>query len=419
MREAFLRGLHKDPNVFNHSPIKMLPTYLSVVPNGTEVGKFISIDLGGSNFRFFAINIIDGNLSSKALHYPVLEIAMTGDRDDLFDFMAKCIKESLIKLEINVKIIEFLGFTFSFPVKQLALNSGIATYFTKGFCTKNVVGHDVVALMTSACKKLELKILDYVLINDTTGTLLCGAFENPDTIIGIINGTGTNACYIENIDKVKKYESANSVKQLLINTEWGSFGEDGGLNSILTKFDINNDSQSINSGKQILEKLCSGMYLGEIARLIFISFENTLILFVQEIPEELKIKNSFPTSYISKSYDKNEFIKCFKETYHYDLNDIEYHNIAYVCDIVSYRSACLSAIGLAAIIQKMGVKRGTIAGDGSMFKLHPRFLKYVEQVLTCLVDGQFTILLVEDGSGKGAALAACVASSNKHNSTLH
>ncbi|KAF0990348.1 hypothetical protein HZS_5390, partial [Henneguya salminicola] len=366
MREAFLRGLHCDPKVFKHSPIKMLPTYLSVVPDGTEVGKFMAIDLGGTNFRFYVINVIEGKLTSNAFYFPVPDKAMSGDGNDLFDFMAKCIEECLIKIEMNLKVIEFLGFTFSFPVNQVALNSGTLIKWTKGFCAKNVVGHDVVAMIRAACNKLSLKILDYVLINDTTGTLLCGAFENPDTVIGIINGTGTNACYIENIYQVKKYEDSKPVKQILINTEWGAFGEGGALNCILTEFDLENDSQSINSGKQIFEKLMSGMYLGEIARLIFVHLGNTSKLFVNGIPENLKIKNSFTTSYVSKSYHKEEFLKSFKETFKYDLNESEYLDIAYICDVVSYRSACLTAVGLAAIIEKIKITKGTISADGSI-----------------------------------------------------
>ena len=42
-----------------------------------------------------------------------------------------------------------------------------------------------------------------VLINDTVGTLMSCAYSEPDTAIGLILGTGTNACYIESIDRIR------------------------------------------------------------------------------------------------------------------------------------------------------------------------------------------------------------------------
>ncbi|KAF0987741.1 hypothetical protein HZS_3709, partial [Henneguya salminicola] len=246
----------------------MLPTYLSHVHGKVKVGRYTAIDLGGTNFRFFILDILDGKLTSKAFYYPIPEKAMTGDGDDLFDFMAKSIEDSLIKMETKNKEIDYLGFSFSFPFKQLALNKGLLMQWTKGFSTKNVVGKEIVSLLDHACRKLNLKVLDYALINDATGTLLCGAFENQDTVIGIINGTGFNACYVEDVRKIKKNRNNTSHKKVLINTEFAAFGEAGGLNSILTEFDLENDGKSMNPGKHIYEKTISGLYLGEIVRLI-------------------------------------------------------------------------------------------------------------------------------------------------------
>ena len=56
--------------------------------------------------------------------------------------------------------------------------------------------------------------------------------------------------------------------KVLINTEWGAFGNSGALDFILTDFDRDVDKNSVNPTKQIFEKLISGMYMGEIARLV-------------------------------------------------------------------------------------------------------------------------------------------------------
>lgn len=39
--------------------------------------------------------------------------------------------------------------------------------------------------------------------------------------------------------------------KMIINTEWGAFGDDGAMNSIRTSFDDEVDRASINPGKQL------------------------------------------------------------------------------------------------------------------------------------------------------------------------
>ena len=43
------------------------------------------------------------------------------------------------------------------------------------------------------------------LVNDTTGTMMSRALEDSDCKIGLILGTGTNACYMESLDAVGKW----------------------------------------------------------------------------------------------------------------------------------------------------------------------------------------------------------------------
>ena len=40
------------------------------------------------------------------------------------------------------------------------------------------------------------------ILNDTTGCLMSCAWKNPKCRIGLIIGTGTNACYLEDMDNV-------------------------------------------------------------------------------------------------------------------------------------------------------------------------------------------------------------------------
>ncbi len=44
-------------------------------------------------------------------------------------------------------------------------------------------------------------------MNDTVGTMAGGRYFDPDVMIGIILGTGTNACYFERADNVHKLQN--------------------------------------------------------------------------------------------------------------------------------------------------------------------------------------------------------------------
>ena len=76
------------------------------------------------------------------------------------------------------------------------------------------------------------------LLNDTTGTQMAVGIHDPDCYVGVILGTGTNACYLEDLKAVKKHKGeSNGHTHVIINTEWGAFGDDGSLEKWRTSFD--------------------------------------------------------------------------------------------------------------------------------------------------------------------------------------
>lgn len=52
----------------------------------------------------------------------------------------------------------------------------------------------------------DTKVKVMAILNDTTGTLVQGSTLDSDTAIGLILGTGSNACYLENADRVEHWE---------------------------------------------------------------------------------------------------------------------------------------------------------------------------------------------------------------------
>ena len=75
--------------------------------------------------------------------------------------------------------------------------------FRKGFKCSGVEGQDVVKLLKKAISKRgDIRVDVSAILNDTTGCLMSCAWKNPKCRIGLIIGTGTNACYLEDMDKV-------------------------------------------------------------------------------------------------------------------------------------------------------------------------------------------------------------------------
>ena len=90
------------------------------------------------------------------------------------------------------------------------------------------------------------------LVNDTTGTMMSCALDNPNVSAALILGTGTNACYMETLDNIGKWtEEHNEPKQVIINTEWGAFGDNGSWHYLRTKYDEQVDKDSLNPGMQL------------------------------------------------------------------------------------------------------------------------------------------------------------------------
>lgn len=82
-----------------------------------------------------------------------------------------------------------------------------------------------------------------------------------------------------------------------------------------------------------------------------------------------------------------------------------------ICSLISGRSALLLAICVAEIVSRIDKVEQTVAVDGSVFKHH---LKMRDQLAThverMVKDKNVKLMLAEDGSGKGAAFLAAIAS---------
>ncbi|KAJ8317565.1 hypothetical protein KUTeg_005469 [Tegillarca granosa] len=139
-----------------------------------------------------------------------------------------------------------LGFTFSFPCRQEGLAKARLSKWTKGFRCEGVVGEDICYLLHEALKRRNIKGVEVIaVVNDAVGTLMSTAHGDRNCEIGLILGK-YNMFYFPLIENI-----CISTYNVLINTEWGAFGDNGCLDFIRTEYDRELDTFSVNPGKQM------------------------------------------------------------------------------------------------------------------------------------------------------------------------
>ena len=414
------KGLSKETNP--QATVKMLPSFAKL-PSGMETGSFMALDLGGTNFRVLLITITssdDGQaIDMDSQIYKVPEDIMVSDGEDLFDHIASCMADFLRVIGMENETFD-VGFTFSFPCTQHSINSASLISWTKGFHCKNVEGRDVVQLLDAAIKKRgEINVNVVAIVNDTVGTLVSCAFAEPDTKIGLIVGTGSNACYLEKKSNIELIDDNEG--DMIVNMEWGAFGDDGALDEYRAEYDQLVDDASLNSGKQKFEKMISGMYLGEIVRLCLCKLTEQSVIFRGVMPEVLSKRGCFQSSFVSDVENAIEEGMLAVQNVLASLGICQARGsdcavVVRVCQAVSNRAANLCSVGIAAVARKIKSNYPeenklimTCGVDGTLYKKHPTFSKKVFTKVQQLVmdyDIDVHFVLSYDGSGKGAALVA-------------
>jgi hexokinase len=390
------------------SSLKMIPSFVRR-PRGTERGNFLALDLGGTNIRVLSV-ALDGRGGAAMMavsRFVIPHEVMTGDGDKLFDFIADCIQSFFMEHLVDRRQDYGLAFTFSFPVDQRAVASGKLISWTKGFTAPGAEGRDVVVLLSEALQRKGMDFIHIVaLANDTVGTLVAGSYADPACDMGVILGTGTNACYPEAIGRILKYRGGSNATEMIVNMEWGGFDK---LN--MNVYDHLLDTASHNAGRQHLEKMVSGMYLGELARLVIVEMIEKGMLFKKQDLRAFS-RQALTTEHLSLMARGHDFFDEFGLT---DVPASDSETIMDISRMITARSARIAAAAIAAVVAWMdaGVESNhTVAVDGALFEKHPGY----QVDMTDMLHGIFgdraqkiKLALVRDGSGIGSAIIGAVA----------
>ncbi|KAF4945971.1 hypothetical protein FGADI_11544 [Fusarium gaditjirri] len=349
-----------------------IPSFVTQIPSGREKGLFLAVDLGGTNCRVCAVTLHGDSTFDvfQRKHLVPHDIRVHSSHKPLFHFIALKIQELVRENTSNGSSESSnsrfnLGFTFSFTCEQTDISSGTLVHWDKGWDIPGALGQDPCALLQEAINEISLPVRVCVLANDAVGTLLTRAYTSKtknSTVASIILGTGTNAAYIERMSNILRLDTtadrtrpSKSQGIMVINTEWGSW--DDGLKVLpQTRFDKLVDESSSDPGCGLLEKMVSGMYLGELLRLSLL-----------ELMRNGALDMSFPDGspvYINMGIE-SAFLSNIAETPENSLSVLSYitdtlvatgvtsrdlQTIQLLATVIVKRSARLVGAGLAAIL---------------------------------------------------------------------
>lgn len=206
------------------------------------------------------------------------------------------------------------------------------------------------------------KLADNFTHPDAVCTLLAHAYQHPSTRIGIVHSAGTNCAYYDKVTNMGQFlaQYKDVVPQntdMIINTEWCNIS----ANYLpVNKYDIEVDQESNNQGIHAFEKMTTGMYLGELVRLVLVDLADKKVLLFDIDDEEcfLRMPYQFDTSYMYVCEADEGFLEGTRvvleemcRTGETTLDDREI--VKKICALVGYRAAVLLGASIAGIVEYM------------------------------------------------------------------
>ncbi|OZJ06091.1 hypothetical protein BZG36_01136 [Bifiguratus adelaidae] len=414
----------------------MIPSFVTALPTGQEQGTYLAMDLGGTNLRITAVQLLgDGKIELIEEKRKVTKELQTGKADAFFDWIADAtrvlITEKAAHLfsEAQVRHEEPLsmGVTWSFPINLTAIDKGNCLRMGKGFVIEGVEGNDLVEMMDAAFRRQKMNVHVNAVLNDTVGTLIAAAYlKNPHVRISVIAGTGSNAANCEKVKDIIKLP-ADIVAQhdpedlMIMNTEWDIMGSDTELPR--TKYDDIVDSETAHPGFQPFETMISGLWIGELVRLVIHDFVKQGALFGGVLPRGMEAPLSFETarmSEIERAKDLNDIADILRKHYTIDTQptDQDLSAIQHIVQTIGNRTAVLTAAAVAALIRRdmrhfaKEDEDIVVAFTGSVYEHYPNMEQKLRHALADIFGASFgdrlKLVHAPDGSAIGAAICAMV-----------
>ncbi|KAJ5577875.1 Hexokinase-1 [Penicillium hispanicum] len=449
------------------SPCCMLPSYTHALPTGAEKGTYLALDVGGSTFRVALIELHGRDAEMKivrvATSYIDNSIKLL-EGTQFFDWMAGEIEAMLREVGTDYgrgDVALPIGLSWSFPIDQTSVSSGLVIHMGKGFmCSNGTVGQELGQLLIESCRKRSLNVEMAAIVNDSSAALLSRAYVDPKTRMSLILGTGTNMAIHFPVHEIGQSKFGvrpdgwfDYAKHVIVNSEMSMFG--GGVLP-MTRWDDVLNRTHLRPDYQPLEYMITGRYLGEIVRLIIVEAVESTGLFGGQMPHSMREPYSFDTSIVafieedsSLSLSASAALLQKEHTFptYPSVEDLRF--LRRVCQVVSRRAAgylataihsmwCLrndvefpahSSVAdplvkespeVTVVESDVSAKNLSIACDGTVINKYPGFRDtcqgYLDQLAEETQSGSGSAIRLEpapESAILGAAVAVAVAVAEK------
>lgn len=391
------------------SSLAMMPAFAGR-PSGKEQGVFLSLDFGGTNVRVAEVALNGaGGAFIRRLHKASLRNAAAGydytrpevQVEELFDFLARQVAQ------IHAAGIHSLGHSFSFVSRQTSLARAGLMGWSKEIRTGGLNGQDIGQLLEASLAKLGLgEIRQVAVVNDTTATLLTAAYTHADADLGSVCGTGHNTCH---------YEPQADGSAMAYNAEAGGFSR-----LEFTEYDLALDADSDHPGRQRLEKMISGRYLGELTRRLIRSGGGNCGLAWLDACPALAEPDGFSSRDMAVFLgDESPNLSSIEGWLAQQAPGVaslpgERHFMREVVAATSGRAATLVAATYDGFLRRLDPSRSgthTIGVNGSLYEKMPGFAAGIQQALAKKGDwseAQVRFVVTEEAPLVGAAIAAAM-----------
>ncbi len=389
------------------SSLAMLATYIETERKIPKNKPVVVMDAGGTNFRVATVSFGDDGEPTISDHkvFGMPGVEREVSKDEFFQTMVGYMKDVANRSDS-------IGFCFSYPIEMFPNKDGRVLYFSKEIKAPEVAGKMIGEGLNLAINKSGAagdKAI--VLLNDTVATLLAGRADFGgaayDTYIGLILGTGTNCCYIEQNKNILKKPDLDAGGSQIVNIESGGFGRAprGEIDKLF-------DAESMSPGVNVFEKMISGAYLGPLClKVAQVAGENGL--FSDSVAGKLKAVAECGTKdindFMCDPQGGNPLASALKGESQDDCA-----TLYYLTDSLIERAAKLTAINLSSVSIKSGKGRNPwcpicIVAEGTTF-YHLKSLKmrveyYLKQYLEDQKHIYCEIMSVENATLIGAAIA--------------
>jgi len=349
--------------------LPMVPTYVSGKLYPRQGGKTIAVDVGGTNLR---VALLERDHLTTRIIDVVKEPSMGKEAPVTFNVF---IENLASKIEPFLKHSKIISFSFSHEVIHLNSMDGQVGFISKEISMTDYEDRLLADSLKQIIKKRTNVDVYVVLINDTVG--VAGSMlqhgDEFQNYFGVVMGTGTNACYVEQCKNIKKINDAKT-ETMFINVESGAY-----VPLIVSDIDKAFDATTLLPNTAIFEKMVSGEYFGKLYYFL-IQMACMEGLFSDKFTLNLKSHEPLDTKDLSEFYE-NQSRGAYAEMCG-DQEDLQL--LFFFASCLIKRAAALISIKIIAIARKIYKPREApicVIVEGSTFYGFKGFQAMVEKYI--------------------------------------